>query len=102
MQFRLRTLLIDHLGEPGRLAPPSDGNYSARMEIGLQILMADGPARVEFSPHLSPLQYEDLLGIVQAYTAGATSDDLRIDLARVANRWGVEVVVTRAATPGKP
>jgi len=90
---------LEALGVPNCLPLLASATTLARMETGLRILMADGPTLVEFSPHLSLRYYEELLGIVQAYTAGATSADLRDDLTRAVHRWGVTVTVTRASVP---
>jgi hypothetical protein len=65
------------------------------METGLLLLMRDGPVRIEFSPHLTTSQYDELMSIVQQLSTAATVADLRQEVQAAAQRWGVKVAFGR-------
>jgi hypothetical protein len=66
------------------------------MEMGLQLLMRDGPVRVEFSRRLTSAEYDELLTLVQGYGVAATSADLRRDLTAAGERWGIKITAMPA------
>jgi hypothetical protein len=58
------------------------------MELGLQLLMRDGAARVVFHPRLNADQYAELMRLVDL---AATRVELKTAVTAAAKRWGVEV-----------
>jgi len=58
------------------------------MELGLQLLMSDGAARLIFHPHLTAEQYAELSRIVDRATTRA---GLKSSTEAAANRWSVEL-----------
>jgi hypothetical protein len=60
------------------------------MELGLQLLMRDGAARVVFHPRLNADQYAELMRLVELAN---TRERLKIAMEAAAKRWGIECEV---------